>query len=176
MKKILCILLTIGLLVSCCSGCGIDNAQQTNNNNVQDFEKQPTETPLTVDNISNYLIFTTELSNIDIWENEYVDYPNPDTRGYATIKVKTASKQNVEFSNVNITFKVIAKGDTIGNGWDTIYPKNDSDNVFEGTLSIPYNGVWEESFNIMGEYKTFVYSKPDLTIEITSVSGTAISK
>lgn len=177
MKKLICILLIICLLAVCFCGCDTGSTQQTySTNNGQQTEEQPTKTTLTVNNILNYLIISMDVVDVKLWENEYVDIGDPDTRGYATIKVKTASKQNVEFSNVKITFKVIATGDTVGYGWDTIYPKNNADNTFEGTLNIPYNGIWDENFEIMGEFKNFVYSQPDLTIKITSVSGTAISK
>ena len=174
MKKILCILLTIGLLASCLSGCDIGSTQQTNSNNTQKFET-PTETNLNISNISDYVVFNLDIGETKEFHNEYAKKHSRTVK----ITVSTASRQNVEFNDLTVNFKVVADGSTVGYGWDTIYTANTNPKTeFSGTLNIPYNGVWEEVFEIQSEYVDYygVSENPNLKIEIINVSGKAISK
>ena len=138
MKKILCILLTIGLLVSCFSGCNIGSTSQTNNNNdnVQETEA-PTETDLNANNISEYIVFSLDVGETKEFHNVYAD------KHLRTVKitVKTASRQNVEFNNLTVNFKVVATGSTVGYGWDTVYVANtDPEKEFNPDRRFTYHG------------------------------------
>ena len=174
MKKIICILLTIFLIAGIFCGCDMGSTQQTDNDNVQETES-PTEIDLNANNISEYIVFSLDIGETKEFHNVYAD------KHLRTVKitVKTASRQNVEFNNLTVNFKVVATGSTVGYGWDTVYVANsDPEKEFNGILNIPYNGVWEEVFEIKSQYVDYwgVSENPKLEIEILNVSGKAISK
>lgn len=169
MKKVLAFLMVVLIITLC--GC-TNNSAVTNNGGENMVDSVPESVNLTVDNIENYIVFSTNISEPDVHEPKLVS-------NCMSIKmkftVKTASLQNVQFENLKISFKVVPEPTTVGYGWDEIYLPN-TNTEFSGALNIPYDGVWEESFKIQSQFIDYVTDNPNLKIVVTSVSGKAIIK
>lgn len=167
MKKLLCFGMIVFMLVISMCGCVSDSGTNNNNANNQ-INDEPKIVDLTVDNIEEYITFSTNISDPDVFEPVYADNMSCEVK----LTVKTASKQNVEYNNLQVGFKVVAESTTVGYGWDKIYFA-DTETEFNGTLNLPYNGVWEDVFELESEFKRYVTDDPELKIIITSVSGEA---
>lgn len=176
MKKILSFSLTICmLLTTICSCTQPNNYEGTNDNyynedhNEESNNEEPKIVNLTVDNIDEYIVFSTTLSDTSIQE---FNIDNVE-RCSGKLTVKTASKQNVEYSNLKICFKVVADSSSAKYGWETVYSNKSPLREFNGVLNITYNGIWEESFNIISGWAIVASEEPEFSIVVTEVSGTA---
>lgn len=170
MKKLLCLGMIVFMLVLSMCGCVSDSGINNDNANNQ-INNEPKIVNLTAENIDQYLIFSTDLGETEKFDNPYAE------KYLYTVKmtIKTSPKQNVEFENLTVYFDIVPDDSTKGYGWDQIFvPK--TENKFEGILNVPFNGDWEEVFEIKSEYKEYVSSNPSLKIKIVNVSGTAKHK
>lgn len=169
MKKAGMWLLAVCLLL-CMTGCGSMNATQTNDvdqqngvnqqNGVQQnvSEDEPTEIALTVDNIGDYLTISSDVHDCTkknvggVWSAE------------GKLTVKSSPKKRGDFNGVVIK---VAENRT-GKGWE--------DYATERTLEIPFDGKFEQTFDIWGYVfdDSFISSSPVITLEIISVSGTFV--
>lgn len=166
MKKVISLLLMVCIVISM-AGCVATEAPQQNatvnqQNNVQQktTEKKPTETVLTVKNIAEYLTIS---SNVHDCETENVGGV---WHGDGKLTIKTSPKKRGDFSNVVIK---VAE-DRTGKGWE--------DYATERTLEIPFDGKFEETFNISGYVfrGNFISDSPVVKLTIVSVSGKFIEQ
>lgn len=164
MKKFLAVYLVLMIIALLC-GCANNN----NNNETEEIEEQPKTTVLTVNNIEDYIIFNTDISEPDVFENVYAGGMNCEVK----LTVKTSSKKNIEYDNLKVSFKMVAEPSTKGYGWDKIFFA-DTEEEFLGILDIPYNGVSENVFKIESQFLRYVTDDPNLKLVITQVSGAAI--
>lgn len=165
MKKVGLLLLVLCLLLGM-SGCGGTEAPAQNNNNVNQQndvqatvpEDEPTEIVLTVENIAEYLTISSDVHDCStknvggVWQ------------GDGKLTIKTSPKKRGDFNNVVIT---VAE-DRAGKGWE--------DYAAERTLEIPFDGKFEQTFEIWGYVfdGSFISDSPYIGLEIVSVSGTFV--
>ena len=71
MKRLLCFGLTVFMFVVSMCGCGSDSGTNNDNANNQ-INDEPKIVDLTVDNIEEYITFSTNVSDPDVFENVYV--------------------------------------------------------------------------------------------------------
>ena len=170
MRKLVCALLVMLLCVSAV-GCGSapagDNTnagnEPTENNVTDTVTTAPQEVELTVENIDEYLLYSIEVVT---FEEDYISGLDLAT-GFADVKIKTMSKQNVEFKNVSVKFKIVASNEK----WSELFVINADDTR---TIEIPYNGVREDAFRIKSASVPDYISRPNLSLQVESVSGTVV--
>lgn len=152
--------------------CAMDVATNSTTSNTTNYvEKEPQTIELSVDNIGQYIAFTTEVSDVEVLGRA----TSNEKRGYGQLKVKTTRKQKVEFENLVITFKLQPESSSKGRGWDKVCSSGSNDE-FTARLEIPYDGSWEENFKIQSDLNWSIDSEPDLKVVVMSVSGKAIKE
>ena len=172
MKRFIAIICTMFFLLSL-MGCSAEKAEpQTENNGsyqggaskppVQPATTQttPTEVPLSTENITEYLIFTTKTEDVKV---ESVGYKNLE-KGEGKLIVKTSPKKNVEFSDVTLTVSLVTSPSY---GWGTLNNRQ---------IEIPFNGTTENTFSIFSKIEEYVSDSPTFKVEVTAVTGSVTLK
>ena len=165
MKKI--VLLTLALFL-CLGIYSCEKADEQINKSPEETKKnevvenikseEPKEVELTVDNIHEYLIISTEFSDLIEYDSEY-------KQDDGKLKVKTSPKKRGDFNDVTLEVSFTSSS----TGWASEGKvRLDRDK----TLTIPFDGKFEETFRVSSDFARVKSSNPKFEITINNVSGT----
>lgn len=165
---LVCVMLSM-FICGCSATTPVNNTQNNAQNNLstQAPETQRKVVDLTLDNIDEYLKFRTTVSDPNLYGI------NDTWRCNANLTVISTSMQNVEFKNLQISFVLKSESP----GWEKFYMSSGDYLVeFKGTMSIPYNGTWEEVYDITSSVARYISEDPKIEFVITDVSGQVVTK
>lgn len=118
--------------------------------------EEPTKRELTLNDVDNYFMFTTEVEDIKV-----TDEPLGNERGKGKLVVSVACKKKAEFENIILTLRLV----TTSSGWGTLENRE---------VQLSYDGNGEQVFNISSYIDSYVSERPTYKVEITDVSGYVI--